>query len=179
MSDTVNRFNSDSDRVEIEGFFTAHIDDENRFPLHARATDPLKGYPSFILAIGDGNELVGALHAGAAAEQIAAYVRHGLPSWAVEQGIKDHAMLYSLAVRPDRRHTGIARELVAELLNHLSSYRFQTLYGVTGPESAGFYHSGGFTVLPPGKAIQLDFGKAQVNIPLVGEDSWFYKNLPF
>jgi GNAT superfamily N-acetyltransferase len=178
MPDTVNRFNSDADRAEIEGFFTAHIHDDNRFPLHTRATDPLTGYPSFILAIRDGKGLVGALHAGAAAGQIAAYVSHGLPPWAVEEGIRDYAMLYGLAVRPDRRHTGIARELVTELLNHLNRHRFKTLYGVTGPQAADFYRVCGFTVLAPGQAIQLEFGKAQVNIPLVGHDSWFRQSLP-
>lgn len=65
----VNHFNSDVDRSEIEAFFASHIDDVNRFPLLPRATDPLKGYPSYIHAVLDETGLIGALHAGAAAEQ--------------------------------------------------------------------------------------------------------------
>lgn len=178
MPATVVRLNSDADRAEVEAFFAENIYEGNRFPLQPRAIDPLKGYPSFILAIRDDGGLVGALHAGAAAEQIEAYVNHGLPTWAVAEGIRDHAMLYSLAVRPDRRHAGVARELAGELLNHLNRHSFKTLYGVAGPQSAGFYGRCGFTVLPPGQAIQLDFGKALVNIPLVGQDSWFHRSLP-
>ncbi|WP_248761023.1 GNAT family N-acetyltransferase [Pseudarthrobacter sp. SSS035] len=175
MSIKVDRFNSDPDRAEIEAFFATHIDDANRFPLHLRSTDPLKGFPSFILAVRDSNGLAGALHAGAAAEQIQAYVSHGLPPREVDKGIRDHAMIYSLAVREEVRRAGIARALVNELLDQL--HGFTRLYGVTGPRSSAFYHACGFTVLPPGAAIALHIGRAQVNIPLSGKDSWFSMNL--
>lgn len=84
-------------------------------------------------------------------------------------------MLYSLAVRTDARRTGVARALIDALLPYLHS--FSRLYGVTGPKSAGLYAACGFTVLSPGEAIQLRLGEVQVNIPLVGQDSWFSRLL--
>lgn len=63
----IDRVNSDAERSEIEAFFTSHIHDVNRFPLMARAIDPLKGFPSYILTVRDAVGLIGALHAGAAA----------------------------------------------------------------------------------------------------------------
>lgn len=167
----IDRVNSDAERSEIEAFFTSHIHDVNRFPLMARAIDPLKGFPSYILTVRDAVGLIGALHAGAAAEQIWAYVSHGLPASEVSQGIRDHAMIYSLAVREDCRRKGVARTLVKELLTQLQG--FKRLYGVTEPESASFYRACGFSVLPPGAEIQLMIGRAQVNIPLAGNGSWF------
>ncbi|MFF1831173.1 GNAT family N-acetyltransferase [Paenarthrobacter sp. NPDC058040] len=167
--------NSDAERSEIEAFFTSHIHVVNRFPLMARAIDPLKGFPSYILTARDAGGLVGAIHAGAAAEQIWAYVSHGLPASEASQGIRDHAMIYSLAVRDDCRRQGIARALVGELLAQL--HGFKRLYGVTEPDSASFYQACGFSVLPPGVEIQLMIGRAQVNIPLAGKGSWFSRAL--
>lgn len=175
LSVRVDRVNSDAVRSEIEAFFVSHIDDPNRFSLLPRAIDPLKGFPSFILTVRDDEGLVGALHAGAAAEQIRAYVSHGLPASETSQGISDHAMVYSLAVRKDCRRQGIAQALVKELL--VQTHGFKRLYGVTGPQSASFYRACGFTVLPPGRAIELMIGRAQVNIPLLGQDSWFSMSL--
>ena len=171
LSVQVNRVNSDADRSEIEAFFVSNIHDVNRFSLLPRAIDPLKGFPSFVLAVRDDEGLSGALHAGAAAEQMRAYVSHGLPPSEASQGIRDHAMIYSLAVREDCRRQGIGQALLNELLVHMQG--FKRLYGVTGPESVSFYRACGFTVLPPGRAIELMIGRAQVNIPLVGKDSWF------
>lgn len=171
LSAQVDRVNADAGRSEIEAFFAAHIHDVNRFSLLSRAIDPLKGFPSYILTVRDDEGLVGALHAGAAAEQIRAYVSHGLPASEASQGIRDHAMIYSLAVRKDCRRRGVAQALVKELLVQMQG--FKRLYGVTGPESASFYRACGFAVLPQGRAIELTIGRAQVNIPLVGKDSWF------
>ncbi|WP_218714083.1 GNAT family N-acetyltransferase [Arthrobacter sp. BF1] len=167
----VNRVNSDADRSEVEAFFASNINEFNRFSLMPRTIDPLKGLPSFILTVRDTSGLVAALHAGAAVEQMQAYVSHGLPISEMNEGIRDHAMIYSLAVRKDCRRKGIARALVDELLAQMSG--FKRLYGVTGPESTSFYQACGFTLLPPGKAIELMIGRAQVNIPLLGRDAWF------
>jgi hypothetical protein len=51
------------------------------------------------------------------------------------------------------------------------------VYGVAGPRSSAFYQASGFAVLPPGAAIALHIGRAPVNIPLSGNDSWFSMNL--
>lgn len=65
--------------------------------------------------------LVGAPHAGSAAEEMHAYSLHGLPPQAAENGAQEHAMLFSMAVRKDRRSEGIGRALLDELLPHLIS----------------------------------------------------------
>lgn len=167
----VNRVNSDADQSEVEAFFASNINEVNRFSLAPRAADPLKGFPSFILTVRDTSGLVGAVHAGAAVEQMQAYASYGLPISEINEGIRDHAMIYSLAVRKDCRRKGIAHALLDELLAQMSG--FKRLYGVTGPKSASFYKACGFTVLPPGRAIELMIGRAQVNIPLMGRDAWF------
>jgi GNAT superfamily N-acetyltransferase len=175
----IEALNSDKDRAAVETFFAAHISEEQaRVPVLPRANDPHRGHRSHIFAIREGGDIIAALYAAPPVLEVAEMTMvRGIPASIGESALAEFVMLYDVATAPHRRGEGHAGALVEELERRVWSTSAHTIYGVCSADSAHFYRSRGYGVLPPDATLETKWANVPVRFAIEGDAQWFTKSV--
>jgi GNAT superfamily N-acetyltransferase len=168
----------DAIRWQIREFLQKSIDNGPIEPILSVRGESLHDRPTEVLRISDAKGITAAIHFGrpyAEAEEFT--LASGYPATSARL-LEQTRMLHSIAVRPDRRRSGLGHALLDEAESRATSAGALIIFGIASGsvDADEFYLGRGYRVGPSGTPLELKLGSQVMVFPLVMTESrWFVK----
>lgn len=178
MSGEIRDATGDAERWHARNFLQQAIGDDPISPFLSLRGEQLQGCPSDVLHIVDHEGIEAATHFGRPYVEADEFTTKGGQPSTSARLLEQTRMLHSIAVRPNRRRTGLGRALLDEIEHRATSSGAFIIFGVaSGPVDADeFYLEHGYDVGPASTPLVIKLGNQVMVFPLVlTEARWFVK----
>lgn len=178
MSREIREALGDADRWHTRDFLQSAIGNEVIEPILSRGGEDIHDRRSDVLHIVDAEGIAAAAHFGPPYAEADEFTTNGGPAATSTRLLEQTRMLHSIAVRRDRRRSGLGRNLLEDIERRAVAAEAFIIFGVaTGPVDAdGFYLDQGFSISPAETALALRLGGHHMVFPLANTEArWFVK----